>query len=120
METTEANEEFAEASRSTAIDSRNGILTEVLGQLLGRGKQPKSKLACFPKETKYTREDSKNTLKTLGKSPKHKSHPPDSPTLDEKAAQLTELLNELVPPRLMKRVVKLLKEQKRDREPTKQ
>ena len=58
METTEANEEFAEASRSTAIDSRNGILTEVLGQLLGRGKQPKSKLACFPKETKYTREDS--------------------------------------------------------------
>ena len=56
--TTEANEEFAEASRSTAIDSRNGILTEVLGQLLGRGKQPKSKLVCFPKETKYTREDS--------------------------------------------------------------
>ena len=53
-----AYEEFAEASRSTAIDSRNGILTEVLGQLLGRGKQPKSKLACFPKETKYTREDS--------------------------------------------------------------
>ena len=58
METTEANEEFAEGSRSTAIDSRTGILTEVLGQLLGRGKQPKSKLVCFPKETKYTREDS--------------------------------------------------------------
>ena len=53
-----AYEEFAEASRSTAIDSRNGILTEVLGQLLGQGKQPKSKLVCFPKETKYTRQDS--------------------------------------------------------------
>ena len=56
--TTEANEEFAEGSESTAIDSRTGILTEVLGQLLGRGEKPKSKFGCFPKKTKYTREDS--------------------------------------------------------------